>query len=321
MIIQTYCNLYKSGKVSFITLEKIFKVSLMSFPLFIVIPRLFGLGYAMYETTDTGYSGFFYAANDLNIVLLIMLIFSIESLFYNIRTKNKYLYYAISSFLLIVSLILTGAKSSISFCGIIVFITLLRYFVTSNLKSKFKILISSIFVIIVALFIINKFYYNDIQAIIQRHSYFLENDNGDIFTFLLTGRNLFLQASYQSLLSSNHILLRIFFGISKYYHMEETGMLLNLGHPKDIEMDMFDIFFSYGLVGVIFVFGYFSRFIYMAFKREIMKHYFKYTFSLFISITYSFFAGHLLFSALSGTYFALICCGLYVLNQKSARSQ
>ncbi|MED4224248.1 O-antigen ligase family protein [Neobacillus cucumis] len=316
LIIQCFINLFHQNKIGLHTIEKIFKISLILFPLCMVIPKGLGLGYPMYETTNTGFSGFFYAANDLNLVLLVMLIFSLDSLFEKMNKKGKYKLYLFSSFLLIISLILTGAKSSIIIGSVITLVYLFKNLVITHVFTKIKILAITSFVSILAYILIQNFYYDDIQNIIARHTYFYNKGSSGLTSFILTNRNEFLDAAKLSYLSSDHIVLRTFFGEGKTQYMVETGKYVGLP-LKAVEMDFWDVFFSYGVFGVLLIYTYLCKYLLMAIKG--FHKNFKYSFAFLITFVYSFTGGHVLFSALAGTYLALICCGLYVIsyNRKS----
>lgn len=307
LIIQAFINLFNQKKITIDTIEKIFKISVLLFPLLIIIPKVFGVGYSMYAN-NTGFSGFFSAANDLNVVLLVMLVFSLDAFFNNLETRKKRKYYIVTTFMLIFSLILMGSKSSMGIGSIIIFIYLFKFLIKSDFGTKLKVLLSLIVVGSVSYTIINNFYYNDVQLALDRHTYFLNTADGDLASFLLTNRNSFFDASVQNLKSSDSILGETLIGKGKTQHMKDTGGSLNF-ESKDIEMDLFDVFFSYGLLGVFLIYSYFSGFIILAFKS--INGNFKYSFSLLVMAAYSFFGGHVLFSALSGTFLALLCCGLY----------
>lgn len=318
VIIQAFINLHAKRQISQNAIEKIIDISLMVFPLCVVVPRFFNVGYYMYDSTSTGFSGFFYAANDLNIVLLVMLIFSLDKQFNRLENKEKSKYYLISSFLLIVSLVLTGAKSSLVVSILILLIYMVRFVLKGKFTTKIKILFLLVASIGTVFIMINSFYYDEMQNIINRHTYFYERDNGNLTTFLLTNRNTFLDASIQSFSDSNSTdkVLQFLFGKGKMKHMEDTGEKLN-SVSRPIEMDFFDIFFSYGLLGSILIYCFLTRFLLLAFKKYNLTHHFSYSLSMITFAVYSFLGGHVLFSALSGTYLAMVCCSLYAFKNKN----
>ncbi|MEZ2718731.1 O-antigen ligase family protein [Niallia circulans] len=315
LIIEAYKVLYMRKLINLNSIEKIMSISIILYPACIIIPKMLNLGYAMYSSDGVGFSGFFYAANDLNIVLLILLIFALDNMFIRINRKEKYGIYLISSLLLILSLILLGSKSSAVIGGGIVLIFIVKG-IKDNRANRIKSIFILLMVALVSYFTISTFFQDEISKALNRHSYFYKNDyvNGQSFSsFILTNRNTFLDASVTAFSNEENKVSRLLFGVGNHQHMSETGEYLFKG-PKSIEMDFFDVFFSYGIIGILLIYGYLTKiFVKVMFNKNVIKRYFRYYLGFVILAIYSFLGGHVLFSAMSGTYLALICSGLLMI--------
>ncbi|MEH7384317.1 O-antigen ligase family protein [Bacillus sp. JJ1521] len=310
LIIEAFMALKRKGSNSPL-IEKVLYINLIAFPLFILIPKVFNTGYSMYSG-NVGFSGFFYAANDLNVVLMVLFIFSSNSLITSIEIRNQksILIYSLITLGLLLSLLLLGSKSSVAFTGL----TILIYLIVLYIKYKDKItpkiylyLLVGLLFICSALFLI---FNDEIAKSIDRHSYFfqkqVQNEN-DLFSFIVTGRDTFLDAAIDDYNESEHKFFRFNFGIGNYSH--GLGTAEHFFADKEtmqIEMDFFDTFFSYGLLGTILIYGYFILIILSNIKIG-QRVGFPFYLSFCLVFLYSFLGGHVLYSALSGSFLALIC--------------
>lgn len=319
-IVEGIKKLNEHKKITLSVIEKVFKCSILLFPLCMIFPWLFGAGYSMY-VNDVGYSAFFFASNDLNIVLVIMLVYSIDKMFLNLKIKQRNLYYIISTLFLIVSLLLVGSKSSAFFGGLVVVFYIIKNLSESTSpQKKMKVLITTLSSLIISYYVVSVYFSEEILAAFDRHLYFFNQDfidNNSFSTFILTGRDNFLDGAINAFQSGNE-LVRLFFGAGYFTHTSETGQFLNRG-ATPIEMDVFDVFFSYGLIGSVLIYGYLMKILFnVKHFKAVMKNYSRYYFGFIIIIIYSSLGGHVMFSALSGGYFALICGALIIIsrNQK-----
>ncbi|TRZ36824.1 hypothetical protein CEQ21_15045 [Niallia circulans] len=298
--IEGYRALYKSGKIRGIIIVRILKISIFTFPISILIPKLLGVGFTAYSNGG-GYSAFYNANNDLNIVLIILLIFSLELVFQGIRNKDKKnVLYIIGLLLIITVTLLVGSKSSMAFSVISILIYSFRSIKSNSVLKNFNLflLISLVAFVLIRL---SYLFQNEINGIIERNKYFF-NKSENILGFLLSGREIFLENAYYSFINSEHIITRLIIGVGSYAKNLELGQLLNTG-TKVIEMDIFDIFFAYGLIGTILIYSYFIIIFIKACKIEFVYKY------LYLSVfVFSTIVGHVLFSALSGSFLAIICC-------------
>jgi O-antigen ligase like membrane protein len=312
--VEAYRSLYEKGIIGIKDLNLILKINLGLFPLSIIVPKILGLGSSVYSN-GSGYKAFYNANNDLNIVLLVLLIFTLEMLLDNIKNVGRALTYGTIILLLLIVLLLIGSKSSMFFSTLILFIYLIRAMSKNSLVNNLKIIILISIVVYSLSNILMSFYRDEISLIIERQKYFYETQvikGNDIVTFLLTGRNEFLIASLNAFLKESLLPIKIVFGLGKYEHSVLSGTEFGRDHLI-IEMDFFDVLFSYGLLGTLILYGYFfTIFLSSLYKKE--SHFFFAYLSYVVIAIFSFLGGHVIFSALSGSFLALICC--YLISYK-----
>lgn len=299
----------KGAKYNLIGLA--FAVNIVLFPMSLLLPKLFGAGYSMYAH-EVGYSGFFTAANDLNVVLLILFIFCLDLLSKSNKIDKKFIILCILSLMNFISLILLGSKSSMAFGALIIFVYIIVFFV--RFPSK-KVILSTIAGIVIFVGAFSLVFNEEIQKSFERHSYFFKKqvqDENNIFSFLITGRDIYLRSADEAYQESDYKLITFLVGKGMYQHGVEAANHFELEERDHliIEMDFWDTFFSYGIIGVILIYGYFILTLYSYLKTSSIQ--LKYLLSFIIVLIYSSLGGHVLYSALSGTLFAMVCCGMYI---------
>ncbi|MCL1631171.1 O-antigen ligase family protein [Sporolactobacillus sp. CPB3-1] len=315
--IETFRVLKKEELVSKGTIENILNFCLILFPLTILIPKILGVGYSAYSNGG-GYSAFYYANNDINIVLIVLLIYSLDLLFNSVslhQFKFRYLFLLI---LMVVVTLLIGSKSSIAFFVISILIYLLRSFRINSIKSSINFLVGILISVSIFLMLVLTVFAQTVGKIIERNLYFFRISN-NIIDYIFSDRNLFLDSALH-FIYSDHILPKVIFGIGFYQKNVNTGIAVSHffgSAPRQIEMDIFDTFFAYGLIGFILIYGY----IFLIYIRHLVyskkkKELFGYNLSFIVIIAFSTLAGHVLYSALSGSFLALICSMLLIENDE-----
>ena len=128
--------------------NKIFDFYLVIFPVTMLVPYMLGIGSSTYSS-GFGYTGLYYANNDLSIVLLISTIYGLNSAIIKRSIKNSILF-----ILNLISLLLIGSKTGIlGLC-----IALVAYFIfygrkiinTKSISKKNMIIIVASFILGVA---------------------------------------------------------------------------------------------------------------------------------------------------------------------------
>ncbi|AHF17086.1 O-antigen ligase family protein [Niabella soli] len=129
--------------------------------------------------------------------------------------------------------------------------------------------------------------------------------------FLMSGRESYLDTAFTAFKQSPFLPLRILFGAGSFLSYElPTQYTLNY---KMLEMDIFDTFFIYGIIGVCLYFTFMIYCIRKSFKKSRILGWC--TVTLF---AHSMFAGHTLFNGLSATALVFI---LLLIKQGGAPTQ
>ena len=258
-----------------------------------LIPYPLGLGHnisEIYPNKDL-YLSYFYVGNEIaNVFILLIPI----ALTYLIELKNKY--YLIGYLILVILMLSLLGTKTMYFSVILIILFLLYYYrkkLIYHLKNKIKIIIPTIILILIMIiFIIPKtdFYKNIITSL----NYY----NVDSISDLISIKNIdnIIYSNRLDFLANVH---------QEYINSSATVILFGLGRSeilkiKDIEIDIFDIYYSIGLIGFII---YIIYFIYVLKQKKLALLY-KFMFILLIVI--SLFSGHVLISPMVSTYLALL---------------
>ncbi len=285
--------LYDKKIFSVLTIDKIINTYTVLAPLTIILPYICGIGFEAY--TNSGYRGFYYANNEINIVLICTYILTTDNLFENFSFKYFSIYV-----INIVGLLLIGSKTSI----IVIILTLIIYLYKFRKKifynkNRFFAFICSIGIIFI---IFKKFLSNIIERLIFFYDMLVVQGNGTFITFLLSNRDKRLApAFFQNFISNDNGILNFFVGIGNYAQTNAKDM------NSLMELDFFDTFLWFGIFMACLVLFLYIKIIYTAFRYRGL---FKYKFCYIIVFAFSLIAGHVWFSALSATMFSLIAAKL-----------
>lgn len=250
-------------------------------------PYIMGLGNNVY-VGDIGYKAFFVAQNELGFVLVVMSFFTSYKLSCCLNVLDL-----IKMSLLILCGMLLNTKTS----TVASLIAVGCWLVPMVIKSGIKVKVISVAVSIVGVFLLKNNIYEAVSNIINRFSILQSRYYaGSVLAGLLSGRNYYIKNAWKYL-CDNYFGFRFFFGngfCSSYL----------------VEMDFFDIFFYLGLIGVIIV-VIFIIWIYRLSVRNAKNdkssiRTFSYILIVFIAVL----TGHVLFMAMSGSFFVIYCCFL-----------
>lgn len=232
-----------------------------------------GIGYTAYQT-GAGATGYFFSANELSFVALILL----SNLIFLTTSYSTKWFYLVGLLSFVLS-VLMGMK--ICIIGIIlVFLLLLLRKKGRVAKVVFPTLI--IFCIIIL-------YHNFgtiIEPLIERWVFMYHKSEG-LFAFLLSGRDEFLIAKLSAFL--NQPLYTWVFGF---------GMNLT------VEMDFFDTLLNYGIYGLLLVYGFF---VIVIINSYLIRNFDRRAFSTFLTVLIVFassISGHFFYSAMAGFFFS-----------------
>lgn len=219
-----------------------------------------------------GYNGVFLAGNESSFVLICMISFFYFRSFY--ENQNKTLFY-----LGVIASLLSGMKA------VYIFILLLGIFhFTIREKLKNILFLSPIFVI--ALYLIINYLQSD--QFYELVKFFITTmEEKGFFYMIISGRNTIVEQE-GALILENWTFLNYLIGgqnIVQYI----------------IEMDFFDLFFFFGIIGMILYLYLF----YISFMKNLLQYRF-FFFFFFTLLALAFFGGHFFKSPTSAVYFVLI---------------
>lgn len=261
----------------------------------IIVPYLFKYGnYAnnFYEGKN-GFYGLFYGGNEISNILVIMLPLVIE---YLVQEKSYFLI-GLTFIELLLCIYLVGTKTLILGSIIISIYFLFKYlrpaYKSLDNKKKYPLWTLLILLIIGTIILLPKMAVT--KNIIRAINYYGFNLNN---IFSLNGLDKLIFSSRLEVLGKvinlylNSPLINILMGLSKSY----------VNTFKGIEIDIFDIFFSIGIIGIL-VYGYLC---FKNIKDTKLKGIYLFTFIL--SIMISLVTGHILNTPNVSIYVGLLFC-------------
>jgi hypothetical protein len=294
-----------------IELKKLFNFIWFSYIVLVVniLIKYIGLGYPMYKAGDIGSKGFFYAGNETSALFIILT----SILAYNIFRKfDKWKFYTFMIFSLFVGLSISSKTGVLGILLLLILIPLERPtfgFDTHKLKKLvFTLLVSVPLMSFVTWFALK-------QTSVYNRLYFYW-EKLDFWTFLFSHRNFFFVDAYK-VYQEQYSKVEKFIGVGQVKYE-----LLN--SSKIIEIDLADLFFTYGYIG-LFLFGLFIVFLGMeSWKLSKIKEY-NYTKFIFLMLVIllgiSSIAGHVFNSGMSAVFIGLLFSLMYlkdydVINEK-----
>lgn len=258
-----------------------------------IVPFFFGLGHNISEIYPNKelYLSYFYIGNELsNVIILltpVVLLYLLES--------HSYLLQGIFILCYIILLLLMSTKT---FYGCL-FIIIIYFLVTKRKtiiafvkKNQFKVLLAvAVFLLALVVYIPRADLTQNIKTSLEHYEV---DKMSDLFTYenidhvIFSNRLSFLENVYHNYKDSS--LQEKMFGIGR----------AKINEIKNVEIDIFDIFYSIGIVGMIF----YSLFFFYALKNSQLKGVYKFTFILLLIV--SCFTGHVLISPFTSTFLALL---------------
>lgn len=256
--------------------------------------KFVGLGIPMYVTGNIGSKGYFIAGNEISALLLILSGFLG---YYYLVIQNRvliYIFYGISSLLLG---FLISSKTSMMGVFLIQILILLGSGKLRLNNSKRRGVIKYLIGVFILICVGIVFFIRN-SAIYERYTYFWHKM--DILTFVLSSRNLFFKEMLV-IFSQEYSLIDKLIGVGNY-HYEQLA-------SKIIEIDVLDLFFSNGYLGV-FVFIILLLLLYLQIRRNSKRIGFPYArlsiLMLILLGILSCMSGHIFNSGLSGIYTGFI---------------
>ena len=282
--------------ITFINLEKPIDIKyyiacFTTYLLLVFIPNILNIGFNSYEIAKVGQVGWFNSANEISTILSILTPILIA---YLMTKKNKIL-----SVLYLIIILITffsiGTKVPILslaiICGFYFLYSLYKLIRKKDTK-KITFILTGLFIIIISTAILlpkTSFYKN-----IKIHLEYLEVDN---IVEIFTDTELidhFLLGSRLKLLSQN---------IKTYKESSTVEILLGIGaEHRQSEMDFFDIFINYGIIG----FALIATILIILIIKQKPKYTANTKLSLLLAITIAFLSGHVLVSPAVSIFIPLL---------------
>ncbi|AZZ60443.2 hypothetical protein DSM07_03480 [Oenococcus sp. UCMA 16435] len=303
-ILLDYFLLISKKNDIFSDIMRIVRVISYSMPLLIIFPKELGLGRQTYESSNFGSSGFFIANNSSNFTLIIstfLLVFLIGN---DIYTKSK-IFDFIFLILSFYALYLQSTKSGLIMIGIILSISIFKFFnmlihkitIVKSLFLVFSILFF-FFLVILILSKINYILYiisTSLSSLIERQRYLYQISGGNLFEVITSGRisNLNSIFNYFSQKPNYGVLI---LGAGQGYIANQIGHIS--------EMDFFDLYFYFGILGVFIT--YVKSIMSIMKVRIFSLNYISIKLMILFSFIYSFFAGHVFVEIISSTMIILL---------------
>lgn len=296
IIVLGIVSMSKAEILTYKSLKKVIDISINLLIFIYLFGIIFGLGERAYSASGAGYKSVFNANNSFNIVVIVLFIFQVEKCFKYVNKVN-----ILKSIILIAILFFVGSKTSLMFIPLYFILKLIIEFKNINRKYLYRGGLIVLVGIIIVFIIFNK----PIKDIIDHQLYFLEKESESLITFFLSGRDKFLEAAFKGYLGSISG-LKILFGIGSYYNQINISSALEMKNIKNIEMDLFDILFSYGVIGVLITYGI-AIYIIAKSLKKIKNNKLTAEIIAFVSMMiFSILAGHVFSDAMSATYLSIV---------------
>ncbi|MDS0526635.1 O-antigen ligase family protein [Clostridium sp. SHJSY1] len=303
-------SLYHKDKIRGQILIETILNNLYYTPLLFIFAYVFGLGKTSYENTGVGFKGTFVSLNSINIAMIILFVFAVNE--FSIR-KEK-VKWALLALYIAITMILLGTKSSMIFTVFVV-----GMYILFNIK-KVKVgvfLYVTVMLVLIGTLVLSKvdLSMGYIDKLLFRQKYLFENR--DLLSFLLSGRNWLFEMVLEHF-NDNISFFRVLFGSGYFKVHNQLAMDLNMPYNavRPIELDLIDIFFSYGVTGILLTYGYFIKKFSIGLKNISHQKMQPYFVSLICFFIFSLLGGHVFLEAISSTFMGICFGGWYIENEE-----
>lgn len=308
---------FKSNNIDVGKIKKIFYLTFFIYLILLLVPFITNTGFESYkEGINGGVVGWFYAANEVGAILLLLFFYNYKELI----SKNFFYFIAILLFILL-GLQIGTKVVLIGLISILVYY-LLSYFILK----KYKNVVYTIFVLIFTIFMsFNGVVKDNINNLIDQGSNTPTIDineeieiSDDLNNEHTIFNNYYVQKALNVILSGRYNFLkqtnRIYMKSNLSYKIlgmgyTNTKVINNKSIEKLIEIDIFDIFYHCGLIGFIL---FISPFIYLAIHiiknfKYVIKNFdiFSDVFLIILILFISLSAGHVLSAPSVSLFLAL----------------
>jgi hypothetical protein len=283
---------YSKTTEGMLQLGKLVKYNLIIIATMLYFSTITGVGNSTYAF-GFGTKSFFASGNGLGLYLGVGVLFLIglrECKLVSISYKML--------FYLVFSIVLIGTKTALVLC--------VMNLVVMVFLSKYRMLIVVLFALLLTFYlprIIEQF--SIMFVVILKRFDVAEN----IFMFLGSGRIQYVVNAFDVFFQNDPSIFRFIFGMGAFTSFQSP---LSVTEFDTLETDLFDLFFMYGLLSVLF---FLSTIAFVLFQLRRYKILFL---GMLLLSLHSIMAGHVLFNGMSSVCFALfICVSNYLSKQRS----
>lgn len=272
--------------VKFVGLDcviKLFVFSAFICAFILGVTTFFGVNSTTYATGG-GTKGVFASGNGLSVFLGAASLIAYNSY----MNKGGGVYFVLF-FIVLFACISVGTKASI------IFLLVSSIFVFANADYRVKLLIfsSGCYLFLSAVNLRDLFIFFDVIG--ARY-----DNSPSFFSFLASSRDVFFEEAYSQYVVDGFFALRVLFGLGVFVSYRDPT--ISIGAYDTLESDFLDVFYMYGVFGVLAYLGLFI-FIFLSFIKK--KRMYLAVVSL-CTFSYSLVAGHVLFNAMSSMIVSIL---------------
>ncbi|SEL84074.1 O-antigen ligase like membrane protein [Maribacter orientalis] len=286
----------------------IFKLVQFSYLVFVfnILLKYIGLGYAMYPNGDIGSKGFFFAGNETSALLIILS----AIIGFNLFKKGKKLsYFLFFLFNLFIGLTISSKTGTLGVLIVFLLIPVKQFQLKIRLRYVKNIIISIL--LIVPVVVVSTWKFIVASPVFTRLKFFWHEL--DFLTFIFSNRNNFLKNAWKVYWEEYNFLEKII-GVGQTNYEILNGNSI-------VEIDIADIFFAYGFVGLLlFVFIMFLSYYQAKIFRATNRHPFAglAVLMIFVLLGISTIAGHVYSSGMSAVFIGLVFSLMYLKKDANA---
>lgn len=261
------------------------------YPILVIVPTILGISAKSYG--EIGIKGFFSSGNESSIILSTMFIVN-----YAFMKKKITVFNIIATIISAIVGFLTASKAVI-----IIYILFFCFIVFKKQKNKIINVVMIGIIFILFIYIVNHFFYNQIIIFMERMQFRYNQLGNSFWDTLFSYRNRKILPNFKNNYLDINGFFYLVFGRGAYYHIYATKYSDYVAASGLIEMDFFDVLLQNGLILFFIVTIFYGRILTIKTRDEIFT---LIKFTYFVMILFSFMAGHVLYSPLSGTILALL---------------
>lgn len=265
-----------------------------------ILLKYVGLGYPMYNYDDIGSRGFFFAGNEISVLLLILSAIIGKRLW----MQRRYFFYITIGLLSVFTALTIASKASmIGTLIIFLMVPIKRPSIKAiNFKAVFGYSLSIL--VVTPLLVMAAWRFVKNSKVYERFVHFYEEL--DFLSFIYSNRNVFF-FDYLEIYKEEYNFLEKIIGVGQTAYEDLSDM-------QTVEIDIIDIFFAQGVVGAVVFISLIAFVFLQSLKLSFFKNYPYANFSFFMCVllfAISNFSGHTFNSGMAGPFIGLTFALMY----------